>query len=124
MWFPTHDTRLDFEVKAKNDAHLMLTGGPSEEAPCYEIFLGGWGNSKCAIRLNKERPDVAEAEIQGAVNGDEFKKFWMKLSYAGIQVRIHFRMAYRPSLIASCFQGLSTFYSVIMQGRLHRQMRK
>jgi len=87
-WLPAHGAQLDFEVKAQHDAHVAFTSGPSDDTPLYEIFLGGWGNSKCALRLNKEKPDVAEAAVEGAVNGDEFKKFWVKLSYAGVQVSL------------------------------------
>jgi len=83
-WFPVHSASLAFKVKAKNDAHVILAGGSTAGPPCYEVFFGGWTNSKHAIRVNQEKPDVAEAE--GSLSGDEAMGFWVKLDHGQIRV--------------------------------------
>jgi hypothetical protein len=85
-WFPVHHGRLNFAVRAPNDAHIGLFGGASEETPMYEVFIGGWNNTKSAIRLNKEKPDVAEHEAASILSNDESRQFWIAMSYAGVQV--------------------------------------
>lgn len=85
-FLPVFSGSLEFEVKANHNAHVALTGGDADEPPMYEVFLGGWENSKCAIRLNKEKPDKAEAETADCLSGGEFRKFWIKWNYGAIQV--------------------------------------
>lgn len=86
-FFPVFNGTLDFEVRAAHDAHIALTSGPADDVPLHELFLGGWENTKCALRHNKEKPDKAEAEIEQVVNGTDFKKFTLKWDYAAVQVR-------------------------------------
>ncbi len=45
--FPTNGNHLIFSAKARNDVHVTLTpiGGDG-----YEIVIGGWSNTKSAIR--------------------------------------------------------------------------
>ncbi len=78
--------RLDFEVKAKSNAHVCLTSGPSDELPIHEIFFGGWENSKSCIRHNKEKPEMAEADTPDLLSPDEFRKFWITWDHATINV--------------------------------------
>ncbi|ODN05557.1 C3 and PZP-like alpha-2-macroglobulin domain-containing protein 8 [Orchesella cincta] len=85
-FLPVFEGSLNFEVKAKHNAHLALTGSEADAPPLYEIFLGGWENSKCAIRLNKEKPDKALVETEGCLAGGEYRKFWLKWNYGTIQV--------------------------------------
>lgn len=85
-FFQVHGSDLVFDVRAQSNAHIALTSGPADEAPLYEIFLGGWDNTKSAIRLNKEKPDVSEAATEQIVNDTEFKRFRVKWNYAGISV--------------------------------------
>jgi Farnesoic acid 0-methyl transferase len=49
---------LRFKVKAAHDAHVCLSSSDEQDAtPIIEIFLGGWDNSKCAIRRDRAKPD-------------------------------------------------------------------
>lgn len=44
----------------------------------YEIFIGGWNNSKSIIRKNRQKPDVAEISTPGILNGGEYRGFWIR----------------------------------------------
>ncbi|XP_076637383.1 uncharacterized protein LOC143349763 isoform X4 [Colletes latitarsis] len=77
-FYPAATRQLQFRVKASNDAHVALTTGPQESQPMYEVFIGGWGNSKSVIRKNKSKPDVAEADTPGILSNDEFRGFWIR----------------------------------------------
>lgn len=85
-FLPIFTGSLNFEVRAQHNAHIALTSCEADAPPMYEIFLGGWENSKCAIRFNKEKPDKAEAETENCLSGGEYRKFWIKWSYGAVQV--------------------------------------
>ncbi|KAG8240222.1 hypothetical protein J437_LFUL004682 [Ladona fulva] len=85
-FFPLNHGSLRFRVKAANDAHLALTTGPTESEPMYEIFLGGWGNTKSALRRDRQKPDKAEAETPNVVTADEEREFWIRWTDGNIQV--------------------------------------
>ncbi|KAH8299578.1 hypothetical protein KR044_003121, partial [Drosophila immigrans] len=67
-----------FKVRAAKDAHLALTSQPSAGAPLYEIFIGGWDNSKSVIRRDGRQPDVVEVPTPGILNAGEFRGFWVR----------------------------------------------
>lgn len=67
-----------FKVRAGHDAHLALTPAPVEAEPIYEIFIGGWDNSKSVIRRNRQKPDVVEVPTPGILNAGEFRGFWIR----------------------------------------------
>lgn len=67
-----------FRIKAANDCHVALTSGPEESDPMLEVFIGGWKNSKSVIRKNRTKPDVAESETPGILDGGEFRGFWIR----------------------------------------------
>ncbi|CAB3370639.1 Hypothetical predicted protein [Cloeon dipterum] len=69
---------LRFKVKVAHDAHVCLSSSEDQDAtPIYEIFIGGWDNSKCAIRRDRTKPDRAEAETPDVLSADEFRGFWV-----------------------------------------------
>nr|WCR32668.1 farnesoic acid O-methyltransferase isoform A [Pyrrhocoris apterus] len=76
-FYPTQTQALKFSVRAPHDAHIAITPAPVEANPMYEIFIGGWNNSKCAIRRNREKPDVAEHSSSNILNGNEYRSFWI-----------------------------------------------
>ncbi|XP_045492266.1 C3 and PZP-like alpha-2-macroglobulin domain-containing protein 8 isoform X2 [Colias croceus] len=78
QFFPVPSGSVQFKVRTANDAHVALTMGPQESNPMYEIFIGGWGNTKSVIRRNKTKPDKVEIETPGIVNGGEFRGFWVR----------------------------------------------
>lgn len=78
QFYPNSSGFQQFRVRAANDAHLALTSGPNESDPMYEIFIGGWGNTKSVIRYNRTKPEKAEVETPEILNGGEFRGFWLK----------------------------------------------
>ncbi|XP_076164565.1 uncharacterized protein LOC143145254 isoform X2 [Ptiloglossa arizonensis] len=85
-FYPVASGQLQFRVKASNDAHVALTTGPQEGDPMYEVFIGGWSNSKSVIRKNRSKPDVAEADTPGILSGDDFRGFWIRWGDGAISV--------------------------------------
>ncbi|XP_033228796.1 C3 and PZP-like alpha-2-macroglobulin domain-containing protein 8 isoform X2 [Belonocnema kinseyi] len=78
QFIPVTGSQLQFRVRASNDAHVALTPGPQEGEPMYEVFFGGWGNSKSVIRKNRTKPEVAEAQTPEILSNDETRGFWIR----------------------------------------------
>ncbi|XP_028164303.1 uncharacterized protein LOC114355567 isoform X2 [Ostrinia furnacalis] len=77
-FFPVSCGSVQFKVRTSNDAHVALTMGPQESDPMYEVFIGGWGNTKSVIRRNRTKPDVVEADTPQILNSGEFRGFWVR----------------------------------------------
>ncbi|XP_050422529.1 uncharacterized protein LOC126834557 isoform X2 [Adelges cooleyi] len=75
---PLNFNTLHFSVQASNDAHVALTSTNANKPPKYEIFIGGWGNSKSSIRKNNEEPDKVIVDTPKVLNGNEARGFWIK----------------------------------------------
>ncbi|XP_015586318.1 uncharacterized protein LOC107263519 isoform X1 [Cephus cinctus] len=86
QFYPVTSGQIQFRVKTANDAHVALTTGPTEGDPMYEVFIGGWGNSKSVIRKNRSKPEVAEVETPGILTADEFRGFWIRWDGGNITV--------------------------------------
>lgn len=78
QFFPVTGSQIQFRVRASNDAHIALTPGPQEGEPMFEVFFGGWSNSKSVIRKNRNKPEVAEVETPGILSNDESRGFWIR----------------------------------------------
>lgn len=77
-----HGTSVTFSVQSSNDAHVALTPGAAVAAPMYEIFIGGWNNTKSAIRYTKAivfdehiSEDMCMAETPDILSADEMRSF-------------------------------------------------
>ncbi|XP_063394948.1 uncharacterized protein LOC134679930 [Cydia fagiglandana] len=77
-FYPVSSGSVQFKVRAPNDAHIALTTNPQESDPMYEVFIGGWGNTKSVIRRNRTKPEKAEADTPGILNAGEFRGFWVR----------------------------------------------
>ncbi|XP_074115912.1 uncharacterized protein LOC141538384 isoform X1 [Cotesia typhae] len=77
-FYPISSQQLQFRIKAPNDAHVALTAGPFEGEPMFEVFIGGWSNSKSVIRKNRSKPDITEAETPAILDANEFRGFWIR----------------------------------------------
>ncbi|KAL0851415.1 hypothetical protein ABMA28_007225 [Loxostege sticticalis] len=51
---PVSGGYLEFEYRGPHNAHICLASGPAEKEPMFEILLGGWDNTKSAIRYRRE----------------------------------------------------------------------
>ncbi|KAK9887116.1 hypothetical protein WA026_020563 [Henosepilachna vigintioctopunctata] len=77
-FFPNRSGICQFRVRASNDAHIALSPSAAETTPMYEIFIGGWGNSKSVIRKNRTKPEVAEVPTPGILTDQDFRGFWVR----------------------------------------------
>lgn len=78
QFYPVRNGIVQFRVRAANDAHVSLTTEATETDPMYEVFLGGWKNSKSVIRKNRTKPDVAEFDTPNILNDGEYRGFWIR----------------------------------------------
>nr|XP_016927675.1 C3 and PZP-like alpha-2-macroglobulin domain-containing protein 8 [Drosophila suzukii] len=78
QFFPASGGVFTFKVRSPKDAHLALTPAPEENGPIFEIFLGGWENTKSVIRKDRQKPEVAEVPTPGILDAGEFRGFWVR----------------------------------------------
>ncbi|XP_061710918.1 uncharacterized protein LOC133520493 [Cydia pomonella] len=87
QFFPVSDNMLRFKVRAGSDAHIALSSHPWESGPMYEIIIGGWANSKSAIRRRYcEQQEKDGLPTPQVLNKDEYRGFWMKWDNGIVQV--------------------------------------
>jgi hypothetical protein len=60
------------EYIAPHDAHIGLFKGPDMQGDMYEIVLGGWGNTKSAIRKTSQGQNEVEVEGTTMCNADDW----------------------------------------------------
>lgn len=85
-FYPVSGQQIQFRIKAPNDAHIALTTGPYEGDPMWEVFIGGWGNTKSVIRKNRTKPDVVEVPTPGFLTNDDFRGFWIRWNDGNVTV--------------------------------------
>ncbi|ALC40662.1 CG10527 [Drosophila busckii] len=78
QFFPASGGVFTFKVRSPKDAHIALAPGPQEGTPMFEIFIGGWENSKSVIRKDRQKPDVVEIPTAGILDAGEFRGFWVR----------------------------------------------
>lgn len=107
---PFRNGIMYFDVKAEHDAHIALTGEPNESHPIgnffyfnaiffhsfyftiyyyykiVEIILGGWGNTKSAIRFNHTRPDVIDLDTPDILNPLMYQRFYVSATPDGVSI--------------------------------------
>jgi len=86
QFFPVTSGSLFFKVKAANDAHIALSPAPTEGTPLIEIMIGGWGNTKTAIRKDRTKPDKALVDTPGILSAGELRGFWVRWANGNIAV--------------------------------------
>ncbi|XP_054263758.1 acetylcholine receptor subunit beta-type lev-1-like [Macrosteles quadrilineatus] len=77
---------MRFQVKARSDAHILLSPNPSpEEAdPVYEIVLGAGKNSFSDIRRKRRASTKSSAYTKDILSGTEMKGFWVRITSSGM----------------------------------------
>ncbi|XP_019614801.1 PREDICTED: cell wall protein RBR3-like [Branchiostoma belcheri] len=76
-------TRFTFQVSANSDAHIGLSPANQDATDMYEIVLGGWGNTKSAIRRGKLGSDVTNVDTPAINSPTEYRTFWINLASDG-----------------------------------------
>ncbi|XP_075156713.1 uncharacterized protein LOC142229992 [Haematobia irritans] len=112
-FFPISNGIFTFRIRAANDAHLALTSQPNENLPMYEIFIGGWGNTKSVIRRNRQQPDVVEVPTPRILQANDYRGFWIRwynqTITVGRQGEAMAFMSYRdPQLFPINYVGICT----------------
>lgn len=77
---------VEFKVKATNDASVCLTTGPSVSIPIDEVILGGWDNTKSAIRHNMQIPHATEKEMAALLSPVEYRSIKIDWNHGEIKV--------------------------------------
>lgn len=74
------------KVRAPNDAHIALTGGPNETHPIIEAIIGGWQNTKSVIRKNKSEVNKVECDTPDILSLAEYRVFWIRVTEAAVKI--------------------------------------
>jgi len=72
---------INFKVKAKNDAHLLLTYDNGEE---YEIVLGAYNNTKSIIRKGKQGISLMESK-SFLLEKDDWNEYTLNINDDGFE---------------------------------------
>lgn len=71
-------------VKAAHDAHIALFSQevspgvvPDNTSVLYEFVIGSSLNKLCAIRFSKSGKNEAEVDVDDALDGNQFRDFWV-----------------------------------------------
>ncbi|XP_019646607.1 PREDICTED: uncharacterized protein LOC109487084 isoform X2 [Branchiostoma belcheri] len=72
-----------FEVQANNDAHVALSSQNQDLDDMYEIVIGGWNNTRSAIRRSKQGANRAFSSTPGILSSTESRGFWISWTATG-----------------------------------------
>ncbi|KAI8498912.1 hypothetical protein Bbelb_233650 [Branchiostoma belcheri] len=72
-----------FEVQANNDAHVALSSQNQDLDDMYEIVIGGWDNTRSAIRRSKQGANRAVSSTPGVLSSTESRGFWISWTVTG-----------------------------------------
>jgi len=80
-------SQVTFRVRAGADAHVALsTMYGDTDRKTYELVLGGWNNSRSAVRYGGRGPVVAQVDTPSLLDPDNFRPFWISWDSDVIQV--------------------------------------
>ena len=71
---------LIIRLKAASDGHVLLTDTVGDISRGYEVIIGGWDNTECAVRHPPGGEVVFTTSTPGIVSGEEFRTFWVSFS--------------------------------------------
>jgi hypothetical protein len=73
-------------VKAAGDAHIAVSEVAGDVAVAYEIVIGGWSNTRSAIRdIAMQEPKV-QVDTPGMLSASEFRTFWIRWAGGHVEV--------------------------------------
>ena len=68
---------VTFTVQAPNDAYISFFSSSSTDTEMYEIVLGGWSNTRSAIRRCRSAACPNQVDVFGSdLSGSEPRPFW------------------------------------------------
>ncbi|KAL0901795.1 hypothetical protein ABMA27_006967 [Loxostege sticticalis] len=121
---PVSGGYLEFEYRGPHNAHICLASGPAEKEPMFEIILGGWDNTKSAIRYRRESPDKVILSTPGLVDPMHYKRFDIHWTNNRVLVRdgsAKVLMEWQsPVMFPITHFGLRTGYGARGHWRIHR----
>merc|ERR1712111_303112 len=93
----SYTATISFKVKAKTDAHILLSqhyGGDG-----HEIVIGGWSNTQSAIRDSKQKPHpgYAVTKTSNYLSSSYFRGFWINLKHDGTKLYVSVGRMYYSS---------------------------
>ncbi|XP_011555166.3 uncharacterized protein LOC105386344 isoform X1 [Plutella xylostella] len=78
---------LEVDFRGPSNCHVCLSNVPAENDTMYEFIIGGWENTKSAIRYCRQKPDKAEVPTRDILNADEFRKLLIEWKCGRFLVR-------------------------------------
>lgn len=80
------DLLIKFMVRARSDAHVLLSPSPSPEdsEPVYEIVLGAGRNSFSDIRRRRRAATRASAMTKDILSPTDLRGFWIRINNQGL----------------------------------------
>ncbi|CAG9132283.1 unnamed protein product [Plutella xylostella] len=78
---------LEIDFRGPSNCHVCLSNVPAENDTMYEFIIGGWENTKSAIRYCRQKPDKAEVPTRDILNADEFRKLLIEWKCGRFLVR-------------------------------------
>ena len=123
-----------------HDVHIALA--PDDlyepgvnEQDVYEVVIGGWGNTKSAIRRGNQGRELASAETPSIISADEWRGFWistrmteensLEITFGKIGQAIPLMLGIDPDPVdmqylglASWGGGMEAFYRNVRTGKV------
>ncbi|XP_071801566.1 C3 and PZP-like alpha-2-macroglobulin domain-containing protein 8 isoform X2 [Asterias amurensis] len=79
--------KMRFDVKASGDATIALAENKTVSSTFAQISIGGWSNSKSAIRACDEPCAIqVEDEESGLLSETEYRPFWLEYNGGVVNV--------------------------------------
>merc|ERR1719300_286115 len=88
---------ISFKVRAKTDAHVLLS--QNNGADGHEIVIGGWSNTQSAIRDSKQKPHpgYAVTKTSNYLSSSYYRGFWINLKDDGMKLYVSVGRLYYSS---------------------------
>jgi len=90
-FYPVNIFRMSVSVKAAHDAYVSFTSGESDTTPMIEVIIGGWQNTKTAIRirLENESVDVVAEDTPELLTTEEYRDFTLEWAQNGTLFQLY-----------------------------------
>ena len=79
---PTNNFEIKFSVKARSNAHIALcndkTFPSKKKKKCYEVLIGGWGNTKSTLRPQLTHGKNWAMNNERLLNEKDYVNFYIK----------------------------------------------